>query len=57
MAGNQKKLTCTYYIGGRHVDSLPPEYLDKMAKRIGEAMSIYFTAHLEEYKKIKGANK
>lgn len=53
MAGNQKKLTCTYYIGGRQVDSLPPEYLDKMAKRIGDAMSVYYTAHPSEYLKIK----
>lgn len=57
MAGKQKKLTCTFYIGNVQVDSLPPEYLDKMAKRIGDAMSVYYTANPEEYKKIKGANK
>lgn len=57
MAGKQKKLTCTFYIGNVQVDSLPPEHLDKMAKRIGDAMSVYYTAHPEEYKKIKGANK
>ncbi|MEE1171098.1 MAG: hypothetical protein U0K87_01980 [Ruminococcus sp.] len=57
MAGKQKKLTCTFYIGNVQVDSLPPEYLDKMAQRIGETMSVYYTAHPEEYKKIKGANK
>lgn len=57
MAGKRKKLTCTFYIGNVQVDGLPPEYLDKMAKRIGDAMSVYYTAHPEEYKKIKGANK
>lgn len=53
MAGNQKKLTCTYYIGGRQVDSLTPEYLDKMAQRIGETLSKFYSVHPDEYRKIK----
>lgn len=57
MAKKTKKLTCTFFVGGMPVKELTPEQLDKMAKRIGEAMSIYYTAHPEEYKKIKGANK
>lgn len=57
MAEKVKKLTCTFFVGGMPVKELTPEQLDKMAKRIGEAMSIYYTAHPEEYKKIKGANK
>lgn len=57
MAEKTKKLTCTFFVGGMPVKELTPEQLDKMAKRIGEAMSIYYTAHPEEYKKIKGANK
>jgi hypothetical protein len=57
MAEKTKKLTCTFFVGGMPVKELPPEYLDKMAKRIGDAMSVYYTAHPEEYKKIKGANK
>jgi hypothetical protein len=57
MAEKAKKLTCTFFVGGMPVKELTPEQLDKMAKRIGEAMSIYYTAHPEEYKKIKGANK
>ena len=57
MAEKTKKLTCTFFVGGMPVKELPPEHLDKMAKRIGDAMSVYYTAHPEEYKKIKGANK
>ena len=53
MAGNQKKLTCTFYIGGVQVDSLPPEHLDKMAQRIGETLSRFYSAHPSEYQKIK----
>lgn len=53
MAGKQKKLTCTFYIGNVQVDSLPPEYLDKMAKRIGETLSKFYSVHPDEYRKIK----
>ncbi len=51
MAGRkQQKLTYTFYIGDKQVDRLPPEYLDKMAQRLGEAMSIYYTKHPDEYR-------
>ena len=49
-----KQLTCTFYIGGKQVDKLTPEQKEKMAKKLGEAMSVYFSQHPEEYKKIKG---
>lgn len=54
MAKNEKKLTCTFFVGEKQVDKLSPEYLDKMASRLGEAMSIYYTAHIDEYKNLKG---
>lgn len=57
MAEKTKKLTCTFFVGGMPVKELTPEQREKLAKRVGEAMSIYYTAHPEEYKKIKGANK
>jgi hypothetical protein len=57
MAEKTKKLTCTFFVGGMPVKELTPEQSEKLAKRVGEAMSIYYTAHPEEYKKIKGANK
>ena len=49
----KSQLTCTFYIGGKQVDKRPPEYKENMAKRLGEAMSVYFTQHPDEYKKIK----
>lgn len=57
MAEKTKKLTCTFFVGGMPVKELTPEQSEKLAKRVGETMSIYYTAHPEEYKKIKGANK
>lgn len=53
MAKKEKKLTCTFFIGSKQVDKLTPEYLDKMAQRLGEAMSLYYTNHMDEYKKLK----
>ena len=53
MARKEQKLTCTFFVGNKQVDKLTPEYLDKMAQRLGEAMSIYYTAHMDEYKKLK----
>ena len=53
MARTEQKLTCTFFVGGKPVDKLTPEQLDKISERLGEAMSIYYTAHPEEYAKIK----
>lgn len=53
MAKKEKKLTCTFFVGNKQVDKLSPEYLEKMAQRLGEVMSIYYTAHPEEYKLLK----
>lgn len=47
-----KPLTVEIYIGNQKVDKLPEEYLEKMCERVGAAMSAYYTAHPEEYKKI-----
>lgn len=53
MASKGKKLTCTFYVGDKQVEKLTPEYLEKMAKNLGEAMSIYYTAHIAEYQQLK----
>ena len=53
MARKGQELTCTYFLGGKQVDKLPPEYLDKMAQRLGEVMSLYYSNHMDEYKKLK----
>lgn len=53
MSKKEKKLTCTFYIGNKQVDKLPPEYLDRMAERLSQTMSAYYTQHIEEYKQLK----
>lgn len=47
------KLTVTFHIGGKQVDELTEEQLDRMAERLSETMSAYYTAHPEELKNIK----
>ena len=47
------KLTVTLHIGGKQVDKLTAEQSERMAERLSEAMSIYYTAHPEEYQKLK----
>jgi hypothetical protein len=49
----QKKLTVTLHIGGKQVDKLTDEQCERMAQRLSEAMSLYYTAHPQEYKKLK----
>ena len=52
MARKEQKLTCTFHIGGKQVDSLTPEQLDRMAERLSEVMSRYYSVHPEEYAKL-----
>lgn len=49
----QQKLTYTYFVGGVQVEKLTPEQTKKMAERIGEAMSLYYANHMDEYVKLK----
>lgn len=49
----KKPLTATIHIGGKQVDTLTEEQLERMSQRLTEAMSIYYTSHIDEYKKIK----
>ena len=48
-----KPLTVTLHIGGKKVDTLTTEQREKMAQRLTEVMSLYYTAHPEEYKELK----
>lgn len=48
-----KQLTCTFYIGGKQVDKLTPEQTKKMTERLSSSMSLYYSVHPEEYKRIK----
>ena len=47
------KLTVTLHIGGKQVESLTAEQRDRMAKRLTETMSLYYTSHSEEFRTIK----
>jgi hypothetical protein len=49
----QKPLTVTLHIGEKQVDRLTDEQAERMAKLLSEAMSVYYTAHPEEFKNIK----
>ena len=47
------KLTVTLHIGGKQIEKLTPEQLESMAQRLSDTMSLYYTNHPEEYRKIK----
>ena len=49
----KNELTVTLHIGGKQVDKLTAEQSERMAQRLSEAMSIYYTAHPEEFSKLK----
>jgi hypothetical protein len=48
-----KPLTVTLYIGGKQVETLTPEQREKMAQRLSETMSLYYTPKADEFRKIK----
>lgn len=49
----EKKLTVTLHIGGKQIESLTAEQSDRMAERLSETMSLYYSNHLSEYKQVK----
>lgn len=48
-----KPLTVTLHMGGKQIDKLTPEQNKKMLQRLSEAMSLYYTAHPDEFLKLK----
>lgn len=48
----KNQLTVTLFVGGKQVDKLTPEQSEQMAKRLSKTMSLYYTAHSDEYQKI-----
>lgn len=52
-----KPLTCTFYVGGKQVSELSPQHLDRMAEKLSEVMSRYYSNHPEEYAKLKSNSK
>lgn len=57
MARKEQTLTCTYFVGGKQVDRLTEEQCERMAQKVGEVLSIYYTAHPGEYAQIKTERK
>ncbi len=46
-------LTVTLHIGGKQVDKLTSEQCERMAQKLSESMSLYYTAHPTEFQNIK----
>ena len=48
------KLTVTLHIGGKQIEKLSDEQCERIAERLSETMSLYYTAKPKEYLKLKG---
>ena len=48
-----KPLSVTLYMGGKKIDKFTEEQKEKMAQKLSEAMSLYYTAHPDEFLKLK----
>ena len=48
------ELTVSFHIGNKQVESLSGELINKMSERLTETMSLYYTAHPDEYLNLKG---
>ncbi len=53
MARKEQTLTCTFFVGGKQVEKLTPDQTERMAQRLTETMSLYYTAHPEEYSQLE----
>ena len=48
-----QKLTVTPHIGGKQVETPTAEQRERMAQKLSEVMSLYYSQHPDEYMKIK----
>lgn len=46
-------LTVTLYIGRERVEKLTDDQVKRMAQKLGDAMSLYYAQHPDEYKRFK----
>ena len=51
-AKSKGKLTVSIHIGGKKVEALTEEQVDRIVERFSEAMNLYYSNHPEEYLKI-----
>lgn len=49
----ENNMTVTLHIGGKQVEKLTEEQSERLAERFAEALSLYYTAHPEEFAKLK----
>ena len=51
----KKKKTITYTLsfGGKQIETLTEKQRDRIAQRLSETMSIYYTAHLMNIRSLK----
>ena len=49
----RKPITVSFYIGGKKVDKLPPEFCQKMCDKFSEVFSRYYSDHPDEWEKVK----
>ena len=47
------KLTVTLHIGGERSEKLTAEQVQRMAERLSDVMSVYYTAHPDEFAELK----
>lgn len=47
-----KPLTVTLHIGGKQVDTLTAEQRERMAQKLSEVVSRYYSLHPDEYQKL-----
>lgn len=47
-----KELTVTLFIGDKQIDKLTPEQSERMAERLSQVMSRYYSSHIEEFGRI-----
>lgn len=53
LAKRKKELTVTLHIGGKQVETLTTEQRNRIAERLSETMSVYYSLHSAEYRQIK----
>ena len=49
----RKELTVTLHIGDRQIETLTEEQRERMAQKLSETMSRYYSLHPDEYKRMK----
>lgn len=48
----KNELTVTFFVGGKQVNELSATQIEKMKNRLEQTVNLYYSSHLDEYKKI-----